>query len=151
MALRGDVSPADYTEDTIAAPDVLAFIPRIKIFVDPRIESMGAAFRHAARVVVRTTDGKTFEREILNRRGSPENAVSRADVERKFTSNVADLLEPNSIDQLKQLAERLERLADASELNAIMAAPFKDAEAGRRFGGCRRAGRLTSVACRDGR
>ena len=128
MALRRDVAAADYTEGTISDPDVLAFISRITIAVDPKIETMGPAFRHAARVVVRTVDGKAFEREILNRRGSPENAVSRQDVERKFTSNVADILEPNSIDRLKRFAERLELLSDVSELNAIMAAPFKNAK-----------------------
>jgi aconitate decarboxylase len=126
MALRGDVSAADYTEDTISDRDVLAFIPRIKISVDQELESMGPSFRHAARVVVRTTDGKTFKREILNRRGSPENPVSRQDIERKFTSNVAALLQPKSVDRLQQLAQRLELLPNANELNEIMAAPFKN-------------------------
>ena len=49
MALRGDVSALDYSEDTIADPEILAFIPRIKIAVDPEIESRGPSFRHAAR------------------------------------------------------------------------------------------------------
>jgi aconitate decarboxylase len=129
MALRRDVSAADYTEDMISDPDVLALIPRIKIAVDQELESMGPSFRHAARVVVRTTDGKTFKREILNRRGSPENAVSRQDIERKFTSNVAALLPPHSVDRLKQLAQQLDRLPNANELNEIMAAPFKNGKA----------------------
>jgi aconitate decarboxylase len=123
MALRGDVSAADYAEDTISDPVVLALIPRIKIAVDQQIESMGPAFRHAARVVVRTIDGKTFERVVLDRRGSPENAVSLHDIERKFISNVAALLPPDSVDRLQQLAQQLERLPNADELNEIMARP----------------------------
>lgn len=129
MALRRDVSAADYTEYRISDSDVLAFIPRIAIAVDQELESMGPAFRHAARVVVRTIDGKTFKREIHHRRGSPENAVSRQDIERKFTSNVAALLEQDSADRLKQLAEQLDLLPNANELNEIMAAPFKNAKA----------------------
>ena len=93
MALRGDVAARDYTEVTIADPEVLSFIPRIKVFVDDELEAMGPALRHAARVTVRTTDGRTFKREVLNRRGSPENPVTREDVERKFASNLVGLPE----------------------------------------------------------
>jgi 2-methylcitrate dehydratase PrpD len=92
MALRGDVAARDYTEATIGDPDILAFIPRIKVFVDDALEAMGPAFRHAARVTVRTVDGRTSRHEVLNRRGSPENAVTREDVERKFAANLAGLL-----------------------------------------------------------
>src|SRR5205807_3448127 len=67
MTHRGDVSAADYSE-MIADPKILAFIPRIKIAVDPEIESRGPWFRHAARVAGLTTDGRTFTGEILHRR-----------------------------------------------------------------------------------
>jgi aconitate decarboxylase len=130
MALRGDLSAVDYTDSAISDPAVLAFIPRIKVSVDQEIEAMGPAFRHAARVVVRTADGRTFTREIHHRRGSPENPVNRQDVERKFTSNVEALLGHASIDRLKQLASQLEVLPDAGELIKIMGAPFKNAKAG---------------------
>ena len=65
---------------------------------------MGPAFRHAARVTVRTVDGRTIKREVLNRRGSPENPVTREDVERKFAANLAGLLAPEEIDRLGSLA-----------------------------------------------
>lgn len=121
MALRGDVSVGDYTEGAIADPQVLSFIPRIKVFVDDGIEGMGAAFRHAARVAVHTTDGRTIEREVLNRRGSPENAVSREDVERKFAANLAGLLEPNDIERLKTLALGLDTLPNADDILRLIA------------------------------
>ena len=123
MALRGDVSVADYVEDRLADPAVLAFIPRIAIAVDDELEAMGAAFRHAARVTVRTVDGRTLRHEILQRRGSPENAVARHDIERKFRGNVDALLKRESADQLQQLAGRLEALPDAAAICRILAAP----------------------------
>jgi 2-methylcitrate dehydratase PrpD len=130
MALRGELTAADYTDGAISDLAVLAFIPRIKVAVDQEIEAMGPAFRHAARVAVRSIDGRSFTREILHRRGSPENPVNRQDVERKFTSNVEALLGHASIDRLKQLASQLEVLPDAGELIKIMGAPFKNARAG---------------------
>jgi 2-methylcitrate dehydratase PrpD len=120
MALRGDVSARDYTEEAIANPDVLAFIPRIKVFVDDELEAMGPAFRHAARVKVRTTDGRTAAREVLNRRGSPENAVTREDVERKFAANLAGLLDGEQIDRLQALALGLDALGNADEILRIV-------------------------------
>ena len=122
MALRGDVTARDYTEDRIADPETLAFIPRIKVFVDTELEAMGPAFRHAARVSVRTTDGRTVEREVLNRRGSPENPVTREDVERKFVGNLSGLLAPDEIDRLKSLALTLEKQANADEIVKIVGA-----------------------------
>jgi len=126
MALRGDVSVTDYTQDKIADPAVLAFIPRIRIFVDSALEAMGPAFRHAARLTVRTRDGREFKREILHRRGSPESPVGRAAIERKFELNVGALLAPDAIDRLKRLAADLEHQANAVEIVRILAAPIKE-------------------------
>ena len=124
MARRRTISADDYAEDAIAGPETLAFMPRIKIAVDPEIESRGPAFRHAARVSVLTADGKTFKREVWHRRGSPENPVSRKDVEEKFAVNVNRLLRADAADRLKYLAARLDDLADANEIVEILASPF---------------------------
>lgn len=121
MAQRGNVSAKDYSDEAIAAPDILAFIPRIKIAVDPEIEDKGAPYRHAARISVLTTDGRTFTREVWHRRGSPENPVSRQEVEEKFTDNVSELVGTKSAERLKSLAAELDALANAKEIVAIMA------------------------------
>jgi 2-methylcitrate dehydratase PrpD len=124
MGLRGNVSAADYSEDAIDDPEILAFMPRINIAVDPEIEGRGPAYRHAARIAVRTADGRTLGRAVLHRRGSPENPVTRQDVEAKFAANVSRLLTPGSADGLKHLAARLDALANAGEIIRIIAAPF---------------------------
>jgi 2-methylcitrate dehydratase PrpD len=129
MALRKDVSAADYNEATIADPEILGFMRRIKIFEDAELESRGPAFRHAARLKVQTNDGRSFAREILHRRASPENPVNWDDIRRKFDANVARLLAPEAAKRLLELGSRLETLADASAINAILAAPFAKAAA----------------------
>jgi 2-methylcitrate dehydratase PrpD len=124
IALKGNVSAPDYSADTIADPEVIAFMPRISIGVDPELESRGPAYRHAARVTVQTTDGRTLRREVLHRRGSPENPVTRQDVEAKFDANVSGLLGAGAADRLKSLAARLDVLASAKEIIDIVAARF---------------------------
>ena len=84
---------------------------------------MGPAFRHAARVTVRTTDGRSLAREVLNRRGSPENPVAREDVEAKFAANVDGLLGADAARRLRSLAVQLDTLPDVKEIAAIMAEP----------------------------
>jgi len=124
MALKGNVSASDYSGDSIADPEIVAFVPRIKIAVDSELESRGPGYRHAARVAVLTTDGRIFRREVLHRRGSPENPVTRQDVEAKFDANVSRLLGPGAADRLKSLAAKLDVLTDAKEIIDIIAAPF---------------------------
>ena len=120
MAQRRNVAAGDYSDDAIADPQILAFMPRIRIAVDPEIEGRGPAFRHAARVDVRTSDGRSFRREVWHRRGSPENPVSRQEVEEKFAANVDRLLAPSAAARLKSLAAELDVLADAREIVDIM-------------------------------
>jgi aconitate decarboxylase len=125
MALRNDVSADDYDEAQIAAPRILEFIPRIRVVEDVELESRGPAFRHAARLRVITTDGRTFAREVLHRRGSPENPVKWPDIERKFNSNVDRLLEPGARNRLVDLSWSLEKLPSVTALNDIVAAPSR--------------------------
>jgi 2-methylcitrate dehydratase PrpD len=124
MALRKDVSAADYEEAAIADPEILAFIPRITIEEDGELESRGAAFRHAARLRITTIDGRTFTREVLHRRGSPENPVRRSDIERKFNANVDRLLAPATRDRLIALCASLEMLPNVAAINEIVSAPL---------------------------
>ena len=86
-----------------------------------RIDEAIAASRHAARVRVRTADGRSFTREVLHRRGSPENPVERPDIERKFRSNVDGLLKDGVRTRLIELCASLETLPTVVDINEIMA------------------------------
>ncbi len=124
MAFRQDVSAADYVESQIADAGILEFIRKITIEEDAELESRGPAFRHAARLRVLTDDGRTFTREVLHRRGSPENPVGRQDVERKFNSNLDGLLAPDARSRLIELCSTLEKLPHVKAINDIVGAPI---------------------------
>ena len=124
MALRKDVTAADYGDADIASPQLLDFMSKIKIEEDAELEGRGPAFRHAARVRVQTTDGRPFAREILHRRGSPENPVKWGDIERKFGANIAGLLAPDAGRTLLDSCATLENLAKVTAITDILATPF---------------------------
>ena len=122
IALDGTAFVDQYREDRLSDPRVLAFVPRIRARIDPEIEAMGAAFRHGARVQVTTRDGRRFEAELLNRRGSAENPLEPEAIDAKFRAVVRSCLEPAQIERVVQIVRNLEQISDVTELVQIMAA-----------------------------
>lgn len=121
IALDGVAFVAQYREDRLADPAILDFIGRITAYEDPAIDAMGPAFRHAARVQLRTIDGRRLRRELLNRRGSPENPMSAAEVEHKFRSVVADCLKAGEVERVVALVADLEALDNVAPLLGLLA------------------------------
>lgn len=120
MATGGDVTVADYTAQRMQDPALLAFIQRITIREDAELEAMGHHFRHACRMKVTTTDGRTFEHEILYRRGSADSDVGQEEVRRKFSGNVRGLLGDQDRDRVVALVEALETADHVRELCEIV-------------------------------
>jgi len=123
VALDGAAFVEQYREDRLRDPRILEFIRRIHASEDPGIEAMGPAFRHAARLKVATRDGRELSREILHRRGSPENPLKPGDVEYKFRNVARGCLAPRRLERVIELCRNLDHLADTRELTAILAAP----------------------------
>ena len=123
IALDGAAFTDQYREERLTDPRILGFIPRISAYVDPEIEKMGAAFRHAARVKVIARDGRTFEKMPLDRRGSPENPLSPEDIEYKFRQVVRSCVPEERIERIVTLVRDLENLESTQELTGLLAAP----------------------------
>ena len=123
MALDRAVFVEQFREARLRDPQVLEFIGKVSAHVDPEIEKMGPAFRHAVRMVVTTRDGRRFTREVLYRRGSPENPLKPEDVEYKFRNIARACLSDADAARVMSLCLRLERLQSTRELMHILAAP----------------------------
>jgi 2-methylcitrate dehydratase PrpD len=111
---------AQYAEDRLAEPWLLDVMTRIDVRIDPGIEALGPAFRHAARVAVTTRGGRRLEHEILHRRGSPQNPLQRRDIEHKFRQIVASCLPAARIEQVIQLVSRFETVDSTVELAQLL-------------------------------
>jgi 2-methylcitrate dehydratase PrpD len=123
IALDGAAFVDQYREERLNDPRVLALVKRIGARIDPEIEAMGAAFRHAARIKVITRDGRELEAELLNRRGAAENPLAPEDIDRKFRAVVRQCLSPRDIETIVGLVRGMEGVADLTELIQIMGAP----------------------------
>src|SRR5450759_388340 len=123
IALDGMACVDQYREDRLRDPKILDFVQRVRAHVDPEIEGIGAAFRHAARLTVKTRDGRILKREILHRRGSPENPLQPEDVEYKFRNVARSCLSQAHTDKVMKLVGSLDTLDSTAELIRILAAP----------------------------
>ncbi|MFL9918892.1 MmgE/PrpD family protein [Paraburkholderia fungorum] len=123
IAVDGVAFVEQYRLERLRDPRLFDFIGRVTARIDPQIDAMGPAFRHAARVTIRTRDGRTLHHEILNRRGSPENPLGYEDIEYKFRQVSASVLSRKQADRLVQLVAQLERLDDLRELISILGTP----------------------------
>jgi 2-methylcitrate dehydratase PrpD len=121
MATGGEVTAADYTPSRMRDPRLLDFIARITIREDAAIEAMGRHFRHACRMTVKTVDGRTFDHEILYRRGSADNEVGADEIRRKFAGNVRGLLSEGDHDRVIDLVLTLDTAAEVRALCDILA------------------------------
>src|SRR5262245_41495456 len=122
IALDGAAFVDQYREERLNDPRVLDLVKRIGARIDPQIEAMGAAFRHAARVKVVTRDGREFNAELLNRRGAAENPLAPEDIDRKFRAVVRQCLSARDIEKVVGLVRGMENVADLTELIQIMGA-----------------------------
>lgn len=123
IALDGAAFVDQYREERLRDPRILDFIGRIHARVDPEIEAMGPAFRHAARLKVETRDRRTHTREILHRRGSPENPLKPGDIDYKFRNVARGCLAPGPLERVIEICKTLDRQNSTSELTGILAAP----------------------------
>ena len=123
IAIDGVAFTEQYREERLRDPRILDFIGRITAHVDPEIETMGAPFRHAARVKVTARDGRQFEKLLLHRRGSPENALTPEEIEQKFMHVVAPCVDKARAQRIVEAVRRLETLESTQELIDLVAAP----------------------------
>lgn len=123
-ALDGMAFTEQYKESRLHDPAIFDFISRISAYVDPEIEQMGPPFRHAARVSVTSKDGRTIEKFLHHRRGSPENPMKPEDIEYKFRHVVSACLSKANTDKTVKLVAELDTTQNIAVLLSLIAAPL---------------------------
>lgn len=124
MALDGAAFVKQYAEERLRDPRILDLISRIQPYVDPEIDAMGPALRHAARVSVVTRDAREFREEALLRRGSPENPLTPNEVLDKFRHVAGACLPRVQVDRIIDLTTQLDRLESMRPLTTLLGARF---------------------------
>jgi len=117
-AVTGDVALKDFLPENLEREDVLAFAQKITAVDDPSLAIRKAAL--PARIVVKTTDGRTFENRCDQPRGTwPYSRLSVDEVISKFKVNASYARTPVSEANAQAFVDavmKLDDLADTSQL-----------------------------------
>lgn len=82
---RGSAGVADFSDESIAEPELLDSARRVRMQVDPEIDAAYPA-AWGARVEIVTRDGRSLSAFVDCPKGDPGNPLSRQELERKVTN-----------------------------------------------------------------
>jgi len=115
--LFGAAGLAEHSRGTTDDPRVAAFRAIVGARLDPAMP------KGAARVEVRLKDGRTLATMVLDARGSVRKPMSDAEIEAKVRALCAGSGAAGGVDAIIDRIWRLEELADAGALMAMLAGP----------------------------
>lgn len=98
---------AQFSDDTVRSPDVVALRRRVEATGDPTIRKMEARVRMTLR------DGKVLEKHVEHALGSIQRPLSDSDLEAKFRSLAHGILPDSQTDRLIALCWKVGELDDA--------------------------------------
>jgi 2-methylcitrate dehydratase PrpD len=112
MLVRGHVSVADFTDEAIADPEVLAVAAKVG-YETREYSTYPGAFPGGVRV--RLADGRLFEAECLYQKGSPDAPMSAEEVRAKFRENATLALDDRALQALEDAVLTLDDQADLAK------------------------------------
>ena len=121
--LDGDCFVDQFDDASVHDPRRIALAERVYVHADPAITARGAKHRHAVRVAVHLKNGTRLERSADTPRGGDANFAPAADIIDKFEKLALHALPKTRVAELRDAVLRVEQLADAAELAALMVKP----------------------------
>jgi len=116
--LDGDMGPAQFREERLADPAVLALAQKITVRPDAGLSDMYPEFT-ATRVEIKTLDGRLFTKQVDTPRGDPRDPLTAADLEAKLR-RFAPPEKAAGAKQVAALTLNLEKLNDIHQLTSII-------------------------------
>ena len=101
-----------YTDERAGDPAVVALRQKIKVTTDPSLRSDQAE-------AVATVAGVRHRTFVEHAGGTADNPMSDAEIEAKFLANAEPIIGPDRARRVRDLVQRLDRLADVRELSQL--------------------------------
>jgi 2-methylcitrate dehydratase len=111
----GDIDNDSYAPDKLREPRVLAFMRKITVKEDPAFATITVSVP-PTRLTATLDDGRRVTRLVDSMPGFPGQPISRADVERKFRSNVGKRWPQQRTDAVLKGLWDIDRTNDLSAL-----------------------------------
>ena len=98
--------PEAYAQENLLDREVRQIAARTHLEVDARMNALFPA-HFAARVVVKTTDGRTLEQTVIDPKGTIADPLSFDEVAAKFARLTAPVKQPQAIERIRMAAREL--------------------------------------------
>jgi 2-methylcitrate dehydratase PrpD len=117
--VKGRETIAEYTNETIRDPEVLALAKKVKWELDPEAEKVYPKY-YACTVEVTMEDGSVHTAHVDYPKGDPENPVSWEEAVEKFRFMSGHHTGRMEQDKIIELCANLEKLKNMEELTAVL-------------------------------
>jgi 2-methylcitrate dehydratase PrpD len=119
ILLRHRAGIREFSDEFVKSPEVQEMMKRVKTIHDPEIEAKGFA-KILSRLEVRLKDGRTLKKDSDPYKGGPENPLSDAELDEKF-STCAELALPREKNSgALHLLKEIENLQDIRVLIPLL-------------------------------
>jgi 2-methylcitrate dehydratase PrpD len=110
--------PECFDQKRLQDKKVLAMMPRVRLKVDSEIEQKG--WDRAARVTVDLGNRELHSRLVVHFKGTPQNPLSRSEVEGKARKLTRLILSQAKMERLLEAVRDLEKIADVSHVSNLL-------------------------------
>jgi 2-methylcitrate dehydratase PrpD len=119
LSLYSDpTDPESFNQRQLKNKDILRTMRRVQLQVDHEIEQRG--WDRAARVTVVLNNKNRHSALVIHFKGTPDNPLSRSEVENKARKLTAALLPPRRLARLIETVDHLDKVTDVSRLGALL-------------------------------
>src|SRR5215475_9980712 len=115
---------AQSERNKIMDPTTRAQLKKVEVVADPEIEKVFPALQRVI-VDIRTTDGRSFRKQLDYPKGDPRNPLSDQEIEEKFSALAEGVLSSSAQKKLKDAIWSLEKIGSVSKLMALMKADVR--------------------------
>jgi len=109
------VTPAQFEPERIMDPRIRDQLKKVEVVADPEIEKVFPSLQRAV-VIVKTTDGKEFAKQLDYPKGDPRNPLTDREIEEKFDALAAPLISDGARKRLKETVWGLEKISSITDL-----------------------------------
>ncbi|CAG9269619.1 MmgE/PrpD family protein [Paraburkholderia caribensis] len=116
--LFGEVTPKQFTDEYINDPEVARIRKLIHVHLDPEIDKRFPKI-YSARLTITSTKG-TFTEFNDTSRGTPENPMTRAEIEKKFMTLATSSISAARADRIASAIDKLDTLSNVDEFMTLL-------------------------------
>jgi 2-methylcitrate dehydratase PrpD len=117
--IRGSNGFNDYTEETLRDPEILNIASKVRMVLDPEVDSEFPATR-AARITVKLKGGASVQAKVDYCKGNPQNPMTRQEFEDKFRGLASVVADRRRTENILATVRNLDSLKDMTPLISLL-------------------------------